>query len=68
MCGELTSLTINSIEKSTDTTIIYFTSGATKTQFIYPENTPISGWDEPEENKTYMICIFNGTLSIEPYE
>lgn len=68
MCGELISLTINSIEKSIDTTIIYFTSGATKTQFIYPENTPISGWDEPEENKTYTICVFNGNLSIEPYE
>ena len=68
MCGELTSLTINSIEKSTDTTVIYFTSGATPTQFVYPEDTPISGWDQPEANKTYMICIFNGNLSIEPYE
>lgn len=68
MCGELTSLTINSIEKSADTTVIYFTSGATPTQFVYPEDTPISGWDQPEENKTYMICIFNGALSIEPYE
>lgn len=68
MCGELTSLTINSIEKSADTTVIYFTSGATKTQFIYPQNTPISGWDEPEENKVYTICVFNGNLSIEPYE
>lgn len=68
MCGELTSLTINSIEKSTDTTVIYFTSGATPTQFVYPEDTPISGWDEPEENKVYTICVFNGNLSIEPYE
>lgn len=68
MCGELTSLTINSIEKSTDTTVIYFTSGATPTQFVYPENTPVSGWDQPEANKTYMICVFNGNLSIEPYE
>lgn len=68
MCGELTSLTINSIEKSTDTTVIYFTSGATPTQFVYPEDTPISGWDQPEANKIYLICIFNGNLSIEPYE
>lgn len=68
MCGELTSLTINSIEKSTDTTVIYFTSGATPTQFVYPEDTPISGWDQPEANKIYTICIFNGNLSIEPYE
>lgn len=68
MCGELTSLTLNSIEKSTDTTVIYFTSGATPTQFVYPENTPVSGWDQPEANKTYMICVFNGNLSIEPYE
>lgn len=68
MCGELTSLTINSIEKSADTTVIYFTSGATPTQFIYPEDTPVSGWDQPEVNKIYTICIFNGNLSIEPYE
>lgn len=68
ICGELTSLTINSIEKSTDTTVIYFTSGATPTQFVYPEDTPVSGWDQPEVNKIYLICIFNGNLSIEPYE
>ena len=68
MCGELTSLTINSIEKSTDTTVIYFTSGATPTQFVYPEDTPVSGWDQPEANKIYTICVFNGNLSIEPYE
>lgn len=68
MCGELTSLTINSIEKSADTTVIYFTSGATPTQFVYPEDTPISGWDQPEANKMYLICVFNGNLSIEPYE
>lgn len=68
MCGELTSLTINSIEKSTDTTVIYFTSGATPTQFVYPQDTPVSGWDQPEANKRYVICVFNGNLSIEPYE
>lgn len=68
MCGELTSLTLNSIEKSADTTVIYFTSGATPTQFVYPEDTPISGWDQPEANKIYLICVFNGNLSIEPYE
>lgn len=68
ICGELTSLTLNSIEKSADTTVIYFTSGATPTQFVYPEDTPISGWDQPEANKIYLICIFNGNLSIEPYE
>lgn len=68
MCGELTSLTINSIEKSADTTVIYFTSGATPSQFVYPEDTPVSGWDQPEANKIYTICVFNGNLSIEPYE
>lgn len=68
MCGELTSLTISNIEQSTDTSIIYFTSGATPTQFVYPEGTPVSGWDQPEANKIYLICIFNGNLSIEPYE
>ena len=60
VCGELTSLTIASVENSTKPSIIRFTSGATATQFSYPENFNITGWTQPEENKSYTICILFG--------
>lgn len=60
VCGELTSLTIASVENSTKPSIIRFTSGATATQFSYPENFNITGWSKPEENKSYTICILFG--------
>lgn len=60
VCGELTSLTIASVENSTKPSIIRFTSGATKTQFSYPEDFNITGWSKPEENKSYTICILFG--------
>lgn len=60
VCGELTSLTIASVENSTKPSIIRFTSGATATQFSYPENFNITGWAEPDENKSYTICILFG--------
>lgn len=60
VCGELTSLTISSVEDSTRPSIIRFTSGTTATQFSYPENFSITGWTKPEENKSYTICILFG--------
>lgn len=60
VCGELTSLTIASVENSTKPSIIRFTSGATATQFSFPENFNITGWAKPEENKSYTICILFG--------
>lgn len=60
VCGELTSLNIASVENSTKPSIIRFTSGATATQFSYPENFNITGWTKPEENKSYTICILFG--------
>lgn len=60
VCGELTSLKIASVENSTKPSIIRFTSGATATQFSYPENFSITGWAKPEENKSYTICILFG--------
>lgn len=60
VCGELTSLNIASVENSTKPSIIRFTSGATATQFSYPENFNITGWAKPEENKSYTICILFG--------
>lgn len=60
VCGELTSLTISSVDNSTKLSIIRFTSGTTKTQFSYPEGFNITGWTKPEENKSYTICILFG--------
>lgn len=60
VCGELTSLNIASVENSTKPSIIRFTSGATATQFSYPENLNITGWTKPDENKSYTICILFG--------
>lgn len=60
VCGELTSLNIASVENSTKPSIIRFTSGATATQFSYPENFSITGWTKPKENKSYTICILFG--------
>lgn len=60
VCGELTSLTIASVENSTKPSIIRFTSGATATQFSYPENFNITGWTKPEENRNYTICVLFG--------
>lgn len=60
LCGELTSLNLASVENSTKPSIIRFTSGATATQFSFPENFNITGWTKPEENKSYTICILFG--------
>lgn len=60
VCGELTSLNIASVENSTKPSIIRFTSGATATQFSFPENFNITGWAKPGENKSYTICILFG--------
>ncbi len=60
VCGELTSLTIASVENSTKPSIIRFSSGATATQFSYQDDFNITGWTKPEENKSYTICILFG--------
>lgn len=60
VCIELTSLKIASVENSTKPSIIRFTSGATATQFSFPENFSITGWTKPEENKSYTICVLFG--------
>ena len=60
VCRELTSLTIASVENSTKPSIIRFTSGATATQFSFPDDFNITGWTMSEENKSYTICILFG--------
>lgn len=60
VCGELTSLTIASVENSTKPSIIRFTSGATAAQFSFPDDFNITGWTKPEENRNYTICVLFG--------
>lgn len=60
VCGELTSLTIASVDNSTKPSIIRFTSGATATQFSYQDDFNITGWTKPEENRNYTICVLFG--------
>ena len=64
VCGELTSLTLTSIPKSTKLSIIRFTSGDTATQFAYPEGTSITGWSTPQENTNYSLFIWEGAITM----
>lgn len=64
LCGELTSLTLTSIPKSTKLSIIRFTSGDTATQFAYPEGTSITGWSQPQPNTNYSLFIWEGAITM----
>lgn len=64
LCGELTSLTIASIPTSTKLSIIRFASGATATQFAYPEGTSITGWSQPQPNTNYSLFIWEGAITM----
>lgn len=64
LCGELTSLTLTSIPKSTKLSIIRFASGATATQFAYPEGTSITGWSQPQPNTNYSLFIWDGAITM----
>ena len=68
LCGELTSLTLNSIANSNKLSIIRFTSGETPTQLSYPESTKVVGWSTPQANTTYNIFVWMGELTIVAYE
>lgn len=64
LCGELTSLTLTSIPTSTKLSIIRFSSGATATQFAYPEGTSITGWSTPQANTNYSLFIWEGAITM----
>lgn len=64
ICGELTSLTLTSIPTSTKLSIIRFASGATATQFAYPEGTSITGWSQPQPNTNYSLFIWEGAITM----
>lgn len=64
LCGELTSLTLTSIPTSTKLSVIRFSSGATPTQFSYPEGTSITGWSAPQANTNYSLFIWEGAITM----
>lgn len=64
LCGELTSLTLTSIPTSSKLSIIRFSSGATATQFAYPEGTSITGWSTPQANTNYSLFIWQGAITM----
>lgn len=63
LCGELTSLTISSVENSTREATIWFRSGAVATQLIMPQalSDKAIGYAVPATNTDYEINIANGS-------
>lgn len=68
VCGELTALTVNSIEDSTDESWIYFTSGSTPTVVTWPTGANIAGDTIIVPNVSYEVCIRKSRIIIVHYE
>ena len=68
VCGELTTLTVNSIEDSTDESWVYFTSGSTPTVVTWPTGANIAGDTTIVPNVSYEVCIRKSRIIIVPYE
>lgn len=68
VCGELTTLTVNSIEDSTDESWVYFTSGSTPTIVTWPTGANIAGDTTIVPNVSYEVCIRNSRIIIVYYE
>ena len=62
LCGELTSLTIASVETSTREATIWFRSGTVATQLTMPQalSDKVIGYAVPSPNTDYEINIANG--------
>lgn len=62
MCGEVLSLEIT--PPAAGTTDIVFTSGSTATVLVLPNTVRMpEWWDGVETNRTYEICIMDGTYA-----
>lgn len=68
VCGELTTLTVNSIEDSTDESWVYFTSGSTPTVVTWPTGANIAGDTTIIPNVSYEVCIRKSRIIIVHYE
>lgn len=68
VCGELTTLTVNSIEDSTDESWVYFTSGSTPTVVTWPTGANIAGDTTIVPNVYYEVCIRKSRIIIVHYE
>lgn len=64
-CGELTSLTIQSVVDSAQIAEVIFTSGAAATELALPDTlSGVTGWQIPQPNKTYKIFFQSNTATI----
>lgn len=64
-CGELTSLTIQSVADSAQIAEVIFTSGAAATKLALPDTlSGVTGWQIPQSNKTYKIFFQSNTATI----
>lgn len=64
-CGELTSLTIQSVADSAQIAEVIFTSGAAATELALPDTlSGVTGWQIPQPNKTYKIFFQSNTATI----
>lgn len=68
VCGELTTLTVDSIEDSTDESWVYFTSGSTPTVVTWPTGANIAGDTTIIPNASYEVCIRKSRIIIVHYE
>jgi hypothetical protein len=64
-CGELTSLTIQSVVDSAQIAEVIFTSGVAATELALPDTlSGVTGWQIPQPNKTYKIFFQSNTATI----
>lgn len=68
ICGELSSLTLQSVEDSPQVSVIRFTSGVVPTTLTLPETLPVAGWRIPQADMPYAIFILGYTATIVSYE
>lgn len=68
VCGELSSLTVTSVENSAAVSVVRFRSGATPTELTLPATLPVTGWRIPQPDTTYDLYFRGGAATIVGYE
>lgn len=68
VCGEVSSLTVTSVENSAAVSVVRFRSGATPTELTLPATLPVTGWRIPQPDTTYDLYFRGGAATIVWYE
>lgn len=68
VCGEVSSLTVTSVENSAAVSVVRFRSGATPTELTLPATLPVTGWRIPQPDTTYDLYFRGGAATIVGYE